>query len=141
MPEKTPRTPTPERTIYQLQGYFTEEDQQLLTTLGNSISLSLIIAERIVNGESLELGFLGINGATPTDGTLGALVSTVVDDSPADLAGLQIGDLIIEVDGELVTTMEQLSADFKFFRPGDEIEIDVLREGERITLEVTVGSN
>ena len=101
----------------------------------------LIIAERIVNGESLELGFLGINGATPTDGTLGALVSTVVDGSPADVAGLEIGDLIIEVDGEVVTTMEQLSADFKFFRPGDEIEIDILRDGQRLTLPVTVGSN
>ena len=100
-----------------------------------------IIAERIVNGESLELGFLGINGGTPTDGTLGALVSLVVDASPAAVAGLEVGDLIIEVDGELVTTMEQLSADFKFFRPGDEVEIDILREGERITLQVTVGSN
>ncbi len=101
----------------------------------------VIIAERIVAGESLELGFLGINGATPTDGTLGALVSLVVDGSPADDAGLEVGDLIIEVDGELVTTMEQLSADFKFFRPGDEIEIDVVREGERVMLQVTVGSN
>jgi putative serine protease PepD len=101
----------------------------------------LIIAQRIVNGESLELGFLGINGATPTDGTLGALVSLVVDASPADVAGLEVGDLIIEVDGELVTTMEQLAADFKFFRPGDEIDIEVLRGGRRITLQVTVGSN
>ena len=101
----------------------------------------VLIAQRIVNGESLELGFLGINGATPTDGTFGALVSTVVDDSPADIAGLEVGDLIIEVDGDLVTTMEQLAADFKFFRPGDEIEIDVLRGGERVTLQVTVGSN
>lgn len=101
----------------------------------------LIIAQRIVNGESLELGFLGINGATPTDGTLGALVSLVVEASPADVAGLEVGDLIIEVDGEVVSTMEQLAADFKFFRPGDEIEIDILREGRRITLQVTVGSN
>ncbi len=65
----------------------------------------------------------------------------MVDGSPADDAGLEVGDLIIEVDGELVTTMEQLSADFKFFRPGDEIEIDVVREGERVMLQVTVGSN
>ncbi|MDG1877004.1 MAG: trypsin-like peptidase domain-containing protein [Acidimicrobiales bacterium] len=101
----------------------------------------LIIAERIVDGESLELGFLGINGATPTDGTFGALVSLVVDGSPADDAGLKVGDLIIGVNGELVTTMEQLSADFKFFRPGDEIEIEVVREGERVMLQVTVGSN
>jgi len=37
--------------------------------------------------------------------------------------------------------MEELAADFKLFRPGDQIEIDVLREGARLTLQVTVGSN
>ena len=30
----------------------------------------VLIAERIINGESLELGFLGVSGDTPTDGTL-----------------------------------------------------------------------
>ena len=34
-------------TLYQLESYFTKEDEQLLTILGNSISLSLIISERI----------------------------------------------------------------------------------------------
>lgn len=41
-------------TIFQLQSYFTDEDQQLLTTLGNSISLSLIISERIERLRRLE---------------------------------------------------------------------------------------
>jgi len=101
----------------------------------------ILIAERIVNGESLELGFLGINGSTPTDGTVGALVTSVVEDSPASEAGLEIGDVILSVDGSVVATMEELAADFKFFRPGEQVVIDVLRDGERISLPVTVGSN
>ena len=101
----------------------------------------LLIAERIVNGESLELGFLGVSGDTPTDGTLGALVTAVVEDEPAEAAGVEIGDLIISVNGSVVETMEELAADFKLFRPGDEVEVEVLREGERLSLTVTVGSN
>jgi len=41
-------------TIFQLQSYFMEEDERLLTTLGNSISLSLIISERIDRLRRLE---------------------------------------------------------------------------------------
>ena len=101
----------------------------------------VLIAERIINGESLELGFLGVSGDTPTDGTLGALVTSVVGDAPADDAGLEVGDLIISVDGAVVGTMEELAADFKFFRPGELVKIEVLRSGERLVFEVTVGSN
>ena len=101
----------------------------------------LLIAQRIVDGESLELGFLGVSGDTPTDGTLGALVTDVVSNQPAEAAGIEIGDLIIAVEGSVVATMEELAADFKLFRPGEEIEVDVLREGQRITLQVVVGSN
>ena len=101
----------------------------------------ILIAERIINGESLELGFLGVSGDTPTDGTLGALVTDVVGGAPADDAGLEIGDLIIAVDGRIVSTMEELAADFKFFRPGEQVEVEVLRDGQRVVLPVTVGSN
>ncbi len=41
-------------TLFQLQSYFTKEDQQLLTILGNSISFSLIISERIERLRKLE---------------------------------------------------------------------------------------
>lgn len=41
-------------TLFQLQSYFTKDDQQLLTTLGNSISLSLVIYERIERLRRLE---------------------------------------------------------------------------------------
>ena len=42
------------RTLFQLQSYFTREDEQLLTTLGNSISFALIISERIDRLSRLE---------------------------------------------------------------------------------------
>ena len=99
----------------------------------------VLIAQRIVDGESLELGFLGIGGETLTDGTLGAIVTDVVDSSPADVGGIEVGDLIISVDNSLIGTMDELAADFKFFRPGETVEIEILRDGERLLTQVVVG--
>ncbi len=101
----------------------------------------VLIAERIVNGESLELGFLGIGGDTLTDGTLGAIVTEVVDESPADVGGILVGDLIISVNSGIVATMDELAADFKFFRPGEAVEVEVVRDGERVVMQIVVGSN
>jgi len=101
----------------------------------------VLIAQRIVNGESLELGFLGVSGDTLTDGTMGAIVTGVVEGAPAEEAGMEVGDLIISVNGEVVRTMEELAAVFKFFRPGELVDIVVLRDGERMTFPIVVGSN
>ena len=101
----------------------------------------VLIAERIVNGESLELGFLGVSGDTLTDGTMGAIVTGVVEGAPAAAAGMEVGDLIVSVNGAVVRTMEELAANFKFFRPGETVEIDVLRDGERMSFSIVVGSN
>ncbi len=101
----------------------------------------VLIAQRIVDGESLELGFLGVSGDTLTDGTMGAIVTGVVDGAPAAVAGMEVGDLIVSVNGEVVRTMEELAADFKFFRPGETVDIDVLRDGQRVSFPIVVGSN
>ena len=101
----------------------------------------LLIAERIVAGESLELARLGVSGETPTDGTVGALVIAVVEGAPAARAGLVAGDLIVALDGEVVSSMAELSAEVKLFRPDDVVNVEFLREGERLQTAVTLGSN
>ena len=75
----------------------------------------------------------------------GALVEEVVADSPAEKAELQAsskafdlngeqvmigGDVITAVDGKTVKTMQDLSAAIKAQKPGDEVELTVLRNGE-----------
>ena len=84
----------------------------------------------------------------------GALVEEVVADSPAEKAGLQAsskafdlngeqvmigGDIVTAVDGKTVKTMQDLSAAVKAQKPGDEVELTVLRKGEEITVAVTLG--
>ena len=101
---------------------------------------ALLVAGRIVNGESLENGFLGINGTDPTVGQPGALVTSVVDDTPAQLGGLQSGDLIVGFNGEDVPGMTELAARVRLSSPGTVVEFEVIRDGESVLVEVTLGS-
>lgn len=99
----------------------------------------VLIAQRIVSGESLDLGVLGVSGDTPNDGTVGALVQSVVNGGPADNADIQAGDLIVGLGGELVSSMAELSAEVKLFRPDDQVEVELIRDGERFETVVTLG--
>jgi|DEB0MinimDraft_10_1074344.scaffolds.fasta_scaffold00069_16 putative serine protease PepD len=99
----------------------------------------VLIAERIVNGESLELGFLGVSTRNPNDGLGGAVVAEVFDGTAAELAGLESGDRILSVDGRTVTSSDALAAGIKFFRPGERIEIEVDRNGVQLVINVTMG--
>lgn len=100
----------------------------------------VLIARRIVSGESLDIGFLGIQGETPTDGSHGALVTSVVDGSPADDSGIKAGDLIIAVNGKEVTSMADLAAEIKLFRPGESVDILLLRDGIRLTVQAILAA-
>ena len=69
----------------------------------------------------------------------GAFVRDVVPDSGADEAGLEPGDVIMEVDGEEITSNEQLGEIVRDHEPGDTIEITVERNGEAQTLTAEIG--
>jgi putative serine protease PepD len=99
-----------------------------------------LVAQRIVNGESLETGFLGVEGVTPTDGHAGALVTGVRPDTPAEAAGLQEGDLVVEFGGVPVTGIEPLAAQVQLQTPGSVVDVVVIRGEERIVVRVTLGA-
>lgn len=99
-----------------------------------------LVTERIVNGESLENGFLGISGQNPTIGRAGALIIDVVPESPAYESGLEAGDLIIGIDGSPILGMSELAARIRLSSPGTIVEIKVIRNGEQLTFAVTLGT-
>jgi S1-C subfamily serine protease len=107
--------------------------------------------------------WLGINGVTLTrdlnrlldlaSRERGVLVVSVAPDSPAEEAGLRGGDtsetlndqeimvggdVIVALDGEDITSIEQLAETIQSKEAGDEIELIVLRGGEEQTLTVTL---
>jgi membrane-associated protease RseP (regulator of RpoE activity) len=69
----------------------------------------------------------------------GALVSAVLDGSPAEAAGVQAGDIILAVDGQKLVRTELLRRLVQAHAPGDVISLLVLRNGNEQTMDVTLG--
>jgi S1-C subfamily serine protease len=70
--------------------------------------------------------------------TDGALVTEVTAGSPAEIAGLQVNDVITAVDGDKVDAEHTLRDRLFAYEPGDIIKLDVLRNGESMSVEATL---
>jgi S1-C subfamily serine protease len=99
-----------------------------------------LVADRILKGESLDNGFLGVEGQTPTDGSAGARVTAVRPGTPAAGAGILQGDLVVEFAGVPITGIEQLRAQVQLYPPGSQVEVVVVRDGARVSLTVELDS-
>jgi S1-C subfamily serine protease len=98
----------------------------------------LQVLEQLRTGEARQEGFLGVNVAPRDDGGQGAIVTAVEGGMPAADAGIQVGDVIVQVDESTVTGSAALVAAVRDHSPGDEVSIVVLRNGEPVTLTVTL---
>jgi S1-C subfamily serine protease len=105
-----------------------------------SIDLARLVADQLVAGEQVSLAQIGVGTATPPDGQAGALVEEVLAGSAADDAGIEVGDVIVSVDGEDVVDGSQLRARVLSMEPGTEIKIVVERDGQPVTIDLTLGS-
>ena len=94
------------------------------------------VIERFMNGIS-NRAFLGIEGRTiPREiaemyglPEMGVFVNSVFDGSPAQIAGIQRGDIIASFEGEPVMTMESLQERVASRNVGDTVNIRVIRNG------------
>ena len=68
----------------------------------------------------------------------GVVVARVEKDSPADKADMQVGDVIVAVNGGEVTSSAQVRNEIGLLRIGDRVKIDVLRNGKARTLKATL---
>lgn len=66
----------------------------------------------------------------------GAEIREVIPGSPAEEAGLRVGDLIREVDGRRVSSAHPLAELLSLYRPGARVTLTVEREGEELEIEV-----
>ncbi len=94
-------------------------------------------------------GYMGVQITTLTDSlrsqynlvpTSGVLVLSVAQGSPAQKAGLAQGDVITAIDGEKVTSAEEVIAATKSHKPGDKVKVTVQQGTKSSTKTVTLGT-
>ena len=127
------------------QGRVIGMNTMIQTTSGGNIGLGFavpsdtvdLIATRIIKGESLELGYLGISGRAAEGDIAGVAVVEVLSGSPAEEAGLLAGDIIVSLDSEPMIDIAELAAAIKLRRPGEAVEL-TLRRGDEVYLATAV---
>ena len=67
------------------------------------------------------------------------MVKVVGEDSPAEKAGLEVGDIILAMDGENLENKEEFSASIKEQEPGSKVTLKILRDDEEVEIEVELG--
>ena len=113
-----------------------------------SISSAKPIIEALRNGEEPRIAFLGVETETLTPqraddegitATSGAIIVDLVEGAAADDAGLEVGDVVISIEGEATPTTESLLRQIRRHRVGDEVDLQVERGGEIATVTATLG--
>ncbi|MEJ2629533.1 MAG: PDZ domain-containing protein, partial [bacterium] len=69
----------------------------------------------------------------------GVLIEQVMDDSPAQKAGLKSLDIILKVEGKSIDQSNEVQSIIAMKSPGDEVSITILRDGKQKQIRVTLG--
>jgi len=142
--------------LFDMRGNVIGINNAIFSPSGGSVGIGFAIPAEIAapivaelrEGNAIERGFLGV-GLQPIDDDFadalgleqdrGEIIGNVQEDSAADQAGLRAGDIIVTVAGQPVTSDQTVSFLVANIAPGETVPITVLRDGERIQLEATLG--
>ncbi|MBX9883586.1 MAG: Do family serine endopeptidase [Novosphingobium sp.] len=106
------------------------------------------IVEKLRTGQAIERGYLGVRIQPLNDDLAASLglaknrgefIQSVEPNQGAAKAGLQPGDVVVRVDGKDVTPDQTLSFIVANTAPGKRIPIDLIRNGQRLTVQAIVG--
>jgi len=105
------------------------------------------VFEAIVLGRPLIRGYIGLELenisrnyalALGLGSTQGAIITNIVDGSPAEAAGLKPGDAIVKIDGKVAKSAEDALARIRSKKAGETIDLSLVRKGQVIESEVRV---
>ncbi|MCO2295312.1 DegQ family serine endoprotease [Pseudomonas aeruginosa] len=143
--------------LLNLQGEVVGINSQIFTRSGGFMGLSfaipidvaLNVADQLKKAGKVSRGWLGVviqevnkdlAESFGLDKPSGALVAQLVEDGPAAKGGLQVGDVILSLNGQSINESADLPHLVGNMKPGDKINLDVIRNGQRKSLSMAVGS-
>ncbi|KEQ15361.1 serine peptidase [Endozoicomonas montiporae] len=142
--------------LFNMEGEVIGINSQIFTRSGGFMGLSFAIPANHVDWAVAQLkekgyvtrGWLGVAiqevdrdlaESFGLDKPMGALISQVVPGGPADKAKLQPGDVIIKLNGRDILRSGSLPMAVGVITPGNDAEVELIRNGKRKTLKVEVG--
>jgi serine protease Do len=142
--------------LFDMQGHVIGINNAIFSPSGGSVGIGFAIpaetakpiVEKLIAGEEILRGYLGVRiqpmnedlaEALGLPANRGEFIQSVQPGEPAEQAGLLPGDVVVRVDGKEVTRDQTLSFLVANIAPGRRINVEVIRDGERRTIPVTVG--
>ncbi|GAB4236338.1 MAG: Do family serine endopeptidase [Methyloligellaceae bacterium] len=142
--------------LFNMDGEVIGVNTAIISPTGGSIGIGFAVPsntavhviEQLRKFGETRRGWLGVRIQTVTDSIAeslgmpepkGALVASVTPDSPAAKAGFEAGDVILRFDGQEIETMRELPKVVARTRIGKTVTVEVMRNGERKSFEVTIG--
>jgi serine protease Do len=107
------------------------------------------VVEHAIENPEAPAAYLGVSTQTVTPAVAagfglsvdeGALVRAVGPGTAADEAGIQEGDVIVGIGGSSVSSTEEVGERILDFEPGTEVEVELVREEETLTVTATLGT-
>ncbi|WP_458526354.1 DegQ family serine endoprotease [Onishia taeanensis] len=142
--------------LFNLDGEVVGINSQIFTRNGGfmglsfaiPISVAMDVADQLRSDGRVSRGWLGVviqpvsrdlAESFGLEGPTGALIADLDPEGPAARDGLEAGDVIVGVNGQDVDRSSTLPRLIGRVRPGDEVELDLMRDGQKRDLTVTVG--
>ena len=143
--------------LFNLTGEVVGINSQIYTRSGGFMGVSFAIpidvamdvANQLKAGGKVSRGWLGVviqevnkdlAESFGLDKPAGALVAQVLDDGPAAKGGLQVGDVILSMNGQPIVMSADLPHLVGALKAGSKATLEVVRDGKRKTLDLTVGA-
>jgi Do/DeqQ family serine protease len=142
--------------LVDLEGRLVGINTALITPVAGNVGIGFAVpsnmaktvVDQLLEFGEIRRGLLGVTieevspdiaQAFDLDEITGALVSQVQEDSPADAAGIEAGDVIVSVDDKPIEDHVDLRNRIGLSRVGETVQIGIVRDGRRIDKEAVIG--